>query len=156
MKSFTAVVMAFLGLIASGKAPLFADDAPPIFVIDSATPATNLNTITPNLHIGETIVFKDDHSRKITVQVGVWEANESAIYLENYPWTEYVLMLSGRVIITNDDGTQNEYIAGDTFVIPKGFTGLWDVREPMKKQLVKVGYPKAKVKSKVMRVGPAT
>ena len=156
MKSFATIGIAFLGLTASGWSPLFVDDAPPIFVIDSATPATKLNTITPNLYIGEAIVFKDDHSRKITVQVEVWEAKESAVYLENYPWTEYVLMLGGRVIITNDDGTQNEYVAGDTFVIPKGFTGLWDVREPMKKQLVKVGYPKANVKSKVMRVGPAT
>ena len=72
-----------------------------------------------------------------------------------YPWTEYVLMISGRVVISNDDGTQNEFRAGDTFVIPKGFTGIWDVREPMKKQIVKVGHPTAKIKGELLRVGPA-
>ena len=155
MKCLITVGVVLLGRTASGGSPVFADDAPLITVIDSATPAKKMKLKTPNLHAGETIVFEDKHPRKVIVQVGVWESSESAYHIKNYPWTEYVLMISGRVIITNDDGTQNEFVAGDTFVIPKGFTGIWDVREPMKKQIVKVGHPTAKIKGKVLRVGPA-
>ena len=155
MRRSVKVGIVILGLTVLGGAPVFAGDAPPIVVIDSATPAKKVKVKTPNLHIGETIVFKDKHLRKVTVQVGVWEANEEAYHIKNYPWTEYVLMIGGRVVITNDDGTQNEFRAGDTFVIPKGFTGIWDVREPMKKQIVKVGHPTARIKGKLLRVGPA-
>ena len=36
---------------------------------------------------------------------------------------------------------------GDTFVMPKGWTGIWDIRERMKKQMVQIGDPNAKPKS---------
>lgn len=64
-------------------------------------------------------------------------------------------MLSARVVITNDDGTRNEFTAGDIFVMPKGFTGIRDVREPMKKVIVKVGHPTARGEGEIVRVGPA-
>ena len=76
-----------------------------------------------------------------------------AALLKDYPRTEYVLMLSGRVLITNDDGTQNEFKAGDIFVMPKGFTGIWDVREPMRKVIVKVGHPTARGEGEILRIG---
>ena len=155
MKRLITVGIGILGLTVSGGAPVFADTAPSIVVIDSATPARRMELPNPNLHIGETIVFNDEHPQEVTVHVGVWEANEVAAHLKNYPWTEYVLMLSGRVVITNDDGTQNEFKAGDIFVMPKGFTGIWDVREPMKKVIVKVGHPTAKGEGEILRVGPA-
>ena len=155
MKRQVAVGIGLLVLAALGGVPVFADTAPSIVVIDSATPARKLKLPNPALHIGETIVFNDAHPQEVTVQVWVWESNEVAAHLEDYPWTEYVLMLSGRVLITNDDGTKNEFKAGDIFVMPKGFTGIWDVREPMKKVIVKVGHPTAKGGGEILRVGPA-
>ena len=47
----------------------------------------------------------------------------------------------------NDDGSELEFTAGDTFVMPKGWTGIWDIRERMKKQMVQIGDPAAKPKS---------
>jgi len=29
-------------------------------------------------------------------------------------------MISGRLVITNEDGSSNEFVAGDPFVMPKG------------------------------------
>ena len=48
-------------------------------------------------------------------------------------------MISGRVVVTETDGTAMEFKAGDTFVIPKGWIGTRDVKEGMKKQIVRVG-----------------
>lgn len=52
---------------------------------------------------------------------------------------------AGHAVIINEDGRGNEFKAGDTFVIPKGFSGTWDIRERMKKQMVQVGEPAPKL-----------
>lgn len=118
-----------------------AADAPSIVIIDSDTPTKEVGRKAGGIYVGETIIHTDTEK---TVQIGVWEADVSKTKLINYPFTEYALMISGRVVIINDDGTSNEFKAGDTFVIPKGFTGIWDIRERMKKQHIKVGDPNAK------------
>lgn len=131
----------FAGLFLLSGTVANAADAPSIVVIDSNTPTIEIGQKAGGIYVGETIIHKDAEE---TVQIGVWEADVSKTKLINYPFTEYALMISGRVIIINDDGTSNEFKAGDTFVIPKGFTGIWDIRERMKKQHIKVGDPKAK------------
>ena len=40
---------------------------------------------------------------------------------------EFVMVLSGKLILTGADGVSQEYVAGDSLVIPKGFTGTWQM-----------------------------
>jgi uncharacterized cupin superfamily protein len=42
-----------------------------------------------------------------------------------FPFDEYVLVLSGKLILTDAGGQVHEFVAGDSLVIPKGFTGTW-------------------------------
>jgi len=42
-----------------------------------------------------------------------------------FPFDEYVLVLSGKLILTDARGKVHEFVAGDSLVIPKGFTGTW-------------------------------
>jgi len=42
-----------------------------------------------------------------------------------YLFDEFVLILSGKLILTGSDGVSQEYVAGDSLVVPKGFTGTW-------------------------------
>ncbi len=42
-------------------------------------------------------------------------------------------MLSGRCAVTGDDGSRIEAGPGESFVIEPGFTGTWEVVEPMHK-----------------------
>jgi hypothetical protein len=44
---------------------------------------------------------------------------------EPAPYDEFVLILSGKLILTGSDGVAQEFVAGDTLVVPKGFTGTW-------------------------------
>lgn len=115
-----------------------ADDSSQISIIDSSTPTKALMA-KPGTYLGETFTFEEQHFGNVKVQVGVWEAGAGELHLDNFPFTEYVLMISGSVIVTEKDGTSNTFKAGDTFVIPKGWTGTWDVQERMKKQLVRIG-----------------
>ena len=38
---------------------------------------------------------------------------------------EFVLVLSGKLILTEPDGTRHEFTPGNTVVLPKGYTGRW-------------------------------
>jgi uncharacterized cupin superfamily protein len=42
-----------------------------------------------------------------------------------FPFDEYVLVLSGKLILTDAGGQVQEFVAGDSLVVPKGFTGVW-------------------------------
>ncbi len=47
---------------------------------------------------------------------------------EPFPHDEYIYILSGELILTDTAGVERTYTAGDSLVIPKGFTGIWQTR----------------------------
>lgn len=71
------------------------------------------------------------------VSVGIW-ACEPGAWRVAYPvgGDEYCLILEGRVRLSDDDGGSREFGPGDAFVIPGGFTGVWDTLEPLRKHYV--------------------
>ena len=42
-----------------------------------------------------------------------------------YPMDEYVLVMSGKLVLTDSRGKDHEYLPGDSLIVPKGFTGVW-------------------------------
>lgn len=56
----------------------------------------------------------------------------------NQPKTNAFHVLEGVFFLTNADGSARRCVAGDTVVLPKGWTGHWDVIEPVKKLWVEV------------------
>ncbi|MCE1238099.1 MAG: cupin domain-containing protein [Hyphomicrobiales bacterium] len=63
---------------------------------------------------------------------GVWASSVGA-WRVAYDEIELCVMLEGRVRLTGDDGSVAEYAAGESFVIPKGFSGVWETLEPARK-----------------------
>lgn len=60
------------------------------------------------------------------IVVEVWEADASKLAItEPFPYDEFVTILSGKLILTDQQGTVVEYSAGESLVVPKGFTGTW-------------------------------
>jgi len=41
---------------------------------------------------------------------------------------EFVYVLSGKLILTEPDGTVHEYLPGDSLVLPIGYTGTWEMQ----------------------------
>ena len=66
---------------------------------------------------------------------GIWEA-EPATWRVSYTEHEYCLILQGRIRMTGDDGSLAEVGPGDSFVIPAGYTGIWQVLEKARKVYV--------------------
>ena len=74
--------------------------------------------------------------RKFTV--ALWESGPGVLQTDAYPHDEYCLVLEGHLIITNRSGSRAEFNPGDTFVIPKGWAGTWNMTTRFKKQYVAV------------------
>jgi len=42
----------------------------------------------------------------------------------------------GRLILTLDDGRKFEFEQGDSFIVPKGFVGIWEMPERYRELVV--------------------
>jgi uncharacterized cupin superfamily protein len=63
---------------------------------------------------------------------GIWDGAPGIVRI-TYTESEFCHILAGRVILTDEAGDARSFAAGDAFVIPAGFTGLWETVEPVRK-----------------------
>ena len=47
---------------------------------------------------------------------------------EPWPYDEFIYLLSGKLILTDEKGEVTEYLAGESLVVPKGFLGIWEMQ----------------------------
>lgn len=57
---------------------------------------------------------------------------------EPFPHDEFIYILSGKLLLTDEAGAERKYAAGDMLMIPKGFTGIWHQSEDFR-ELVVIG-----------------
>jgi hypothetical protein len=43
----------------------------------------------------------------------------------DYPWDQFVMVLSGKAVLTDTAGHAQTFVTGDAFVVPRGFKGSW-------------------------------
>lgn len=41
---------------------------------------------------------------------------------------EFVLVVSGKLILTEPNGKAHEFLPGDTLILPRGYTGTWEMQ----------------------------
>ena len=63
---------------------------------------------------------------------GTWRSSVGS-WRVSYTEHEVCLLTAGKVRISDDHGGQWTYGPGDCFVMPSGFSGLWEVLEPAQK-----------------------
>ncbi|MGI9288999.1 MAG: cupin domain-containing protein [Pseudomonadales bacterium] len=69
--------------------------------------------------------------------VVVYESEAAVIDISHpFPYDEYVLVLEGEVILTSTSGDRQRYGVGDSFVVPKGWTGTWDMPVKYREKIV--------------------
>lgn len=69
---------------------------------------------------------------------GIWTCAIGKFRID-FGRAEFIQILEGVVIVTDAEGSSKTYRAGDAFVTPKGFSGTWDVIEPIKKHFTWYG-----------------
>jgi uncharacterized cupin superfamily protein len=69
-----------------------------------------------------------------TGSAGVWECQPGGWPVVDRPDTEVAYILSGAATITDQaTGTAHRVAAGDLLVLPRGWSGRWDVTETVRK-----------------------
>lgn len=94
---------------------------------ESSPAAANLVSGHPRQQIWNVLSSADGH-----FHVGQWASGTGAWRVD---YTEYELchLLEGVVRLTDATGNAKLYRAGETFVIPSGFRGTWEVVEACRK-----------------------
>ncbi|MFT5193265.1 MAG: putative cupin superfamily protein [Cellvibrionaceae bacterium] len=67
---------------------------------------------------------------------GVWSCSAGAFEITSYSINEVMLLLEGRMDLTDTTGKSVQLSKGDMFYIPKGWSGTWTVHEDMQKMYV--------------------
>lgn len=55
---------------------------------------------------------------------------------ESFPHDEFIYILSGNLLLTDADGVERKYSAGDSLMVPSGFTGIWHQSENFRELVV--------------------
>ncbi|CAN5308053.1 cupin domain-containing protein [soil metagenome] len=66
---------------------------------------------------------------------GIWESSPGKVAIDYKEW-EFCHFISGKVILTNEEGKSWTLVAGDGFIIPAGFKGTWETVEHVRKHYV--------------------
>jgi uncharacterized cupin superfamily protein len=83
----------------------------------------------------------NEHWQKVLhegeVVVALYEAMPALIDIsEPYPYDEFVQILQGEVTLTSIKGDQQTYRAGESFTVPKGWMGTWDMPLKFREMIV--------------------
>ena len=70
--------------------------------------------------------------------VGIWDCTPGSWTVTDRQDTEVSTILAGRGRITDSDGEQQEIGPGDVLVLPLGWSGRWEILEPLRKVYVVV------------------
>ncbi|MCP4898506.1 MAG: cupin domain-containing protein [bacterium] len=63
------------------------------------------------------------------VVVEVYEAEPAKLKIdEPWPYDEFILVLSGKLVLTDARGKVTQFVAGESLVVPKGFVGIWEMQ----------------------------
>jgi uncharacterized cupin superfamily protein len=64
------------------------------------------------------------HGDELVIQVYEDEPATLAI-TQPFPYDEFVMVVSGKLTLTDAADRVQEFVAGESVVVPKGFTGIW-------------------------------
>lgn len=70
----------------------------------------------------------------VTGEAGIWECNEGRFTSDRTTFAEVCFILSGRADIVSDANAETQTVGpGDLFVLPRGWTGTWEIHEAIRK-----------------------
>jgi hypothetical protein len=107
---------------------------PRIISFSAAVEAQHSVPEAERLLAGEPQLTVWNHYTEATGQffAGVWAATRGR-WVVRYTEHEFCHLLAGRVVLTSDEGERMEFGRGESFVVPAGFAGTWEVIEDCRK-----------------------
>ncbi len=109
-------------------------DNPRIVILDRYQTGESANPAPENILAGipRTRVSNQFTDPSQEFHCGFWSSTAGK-WRVRYTEYEFCVIIEGRVRIESLSGEKNDFRAGDAFVVPAGFQGIWEVSEPCKK-----------------------
>lgn len=71
------------------------------------------------------------------VVVEVYAAEPAKLKVDlPWPYDGFILLLSGKLVLTDSAGKVTQYVAGESLVVPKGFHGIWEMQGDFRELVV--------------------
>ena len=70
------------------------------------------------------------------IYVEIYESEPLTLRVDDFPIDEFVTVLSGKLILTVAGEEPQHFEVGDSVLIPKGFTGIWEMQGNYRELLV--------------------
>lgn len=68
-----------------------------------------------------------------SIETGIWECDPGTFRSRFEQHGEMILILAGELECTGDDGSQFTLTEGDACTFPRGWSGTWQVKRPVRK-----------------------
>ena len=65
--------------------------------------------------------------------VAAYQAAPVKLLLKDYPQDEFMYLLSGKIVITDENGPSEEFYPGQALVLKKGFCGTFEMQGNVRK-----------------------
>lgn len=118
-----------------------AHAAPEVLPLDTDKLREMKLETTPPFPVQMVLEGTSEHWQEVLHQgefvVAIYEAKPALLDIsEPFPYDEFVMVLKGQVTLTHVDGEKQTYKEGETFVVPKGFMGTWDMPKDYREMIV--------------------
>jgi uncharacterized cupin superfamily protein len=80
--------------------------------------------------------MKSYEDRGLTL--GTWACNEGAVEIQGHAVDEACFVVRGKVTLTDAEGQSETFGAGEAFLLPRGFRGVWAQSDDFMKLFVAI------------------
>lgn len=70
------------------------------------------------------------------IDVAIYEAKPMTLRIEDFSTDEFVTVVSGTLILTAEGGSPQRFGVGESVLVPKGFTGTWEMQGNFREMVV--------------------
>ncbi len=70
------------------------------------------------------------------IDVAIYEAKPMTLRIRDYSIDEFVTVVSGTLILTAEGGSPQRFGVGESVLVPKGFTGTWEMQGNFREMVV--------------------
>jgi uncharacterized cupin superfamily protein len=70
------------------------------------------------------------------INVAIYEAKPLVLRIKDYSIDEFVTVISGTLILTAEGGSPQRFDPGESVLVPKGFTGTWEMQGNFREMVV--------------------
>ena len=112
----------------------------PLRLEPSTIPYSEMNTDLPLWPQEDILSGVSEHRYKTLysgdIDVSIYEAKPMKLRLRDFPVDEFVTVISGKLILTADGGSPQHFDVGESVLVPKGFTGTWEMQGNFREMVV--------------------